>query len=153
MDTTFWDNFGKPTVHIDEFYENEACEDGLVRLLEGRERQEEFTFQDILEGHNILEDICWFIVAMIDAEFNVDHRRVAKLVLDYATTDKSHPDVLIERSQSCIDKFVETGHISPRDFDIAARVASVVSFIESKDYASGAHKLLNYINNNWNTHK
>lgn len=146
MDTTFWDNFGKPTVHIDEFYENDACDDGIARLLEGRERQEEFTFQDVIDGHNITDDICWFILAMIDADFNVDHRQVTKLVLDYAISDINHTELVRERAQSCIDAFASNGKFNPREFDIASRVASILSFNKAD---TGARNLLRYINDNW----
>lgn len=139
-------NFGKPTVHIDEFYENEACDDGIARLLEGRERQEEFTFQDIIDGHNITEDICWFIISLIESEFNVDHRQVTKLILDYAIADTSHPDLVLERAQSCLDVFASSGKFNPRELDIATRVTSILSFNKAD---TGARNLLNYINNNW----
>lgn len=149
MDTTYWDNLGKPTVHIDEFYENEACDDGIARLLEGRERQEEFTFQDILEGHNIQDDIAWFIIAMIADEFKVDYRRVVELVLEFAANDPHSLPTMERLSKSCI----ESGKIGSREIDTAGRIASWVSYGNCDGYASGAHKLLNYINNNWKTHR
>ena len=149
MDTTFWDNFDKPVISIDEFYENEACEDGLARLLEGRERQTEFTLQDILDGHNTQEDICWFLLSVIDNEFRVDYRRVTMLMLEYAI-GSSLPSCVIERASSCIENIKLGSEIGSRALAVAGRVVSTLSFSNPDGYVSGAHKLLNYVNDNWN---
>ncbi|MGL5085350.1 MAG: hypothetical protein ACRC68_06460, partial [Clostridium sp.] len=95
-------------------------------------------------------DICWFIIALIESEFNVDHRQATKLILDYAVADSSHPDLVIERAQSCLDKFASTNRFDPQELDIATRVTSILSFNKAD---TGARNLLNYINTNWDPRK
>ncbi|MGL5305967.1 MAG: hypothetical protein ACRC9Y_07325 [Aeromonas veronii] len=151
MDTTFWDNLGKPTVRIDEFYENEACDEGIARLLEGRERQEEFTFQDILEGHNNADDIRWFIMSIIDNDFRIDYKQTTILTLKYVVENESQLLVGIwaDRAKSCLENYSKDGEVSVRCRLVAKHALARSGDYPDKEYVSGAHKLLNYINNNW----
>lgn len=148
------DKLGKPTVHIDEFHETDACDDGIARLLEGRERQEEFTFQDILEGHNNADDICWFILAMADDEFNIDSNDLIPLILEYVAR---HPTlstgIVGSRARTAVEEYAGDGVVRSMHRSLVVYCVTTSGRVPAGLYKSEVHELLNYINNNWKTRR
>lgn len=137
-----------PTFCIDQFYEAEACDEGLERLCEGREHQRTFTFDDILTGHNTPEDLRWFIASIVDGEITVDRERLFFLILQYGER-AGHSKFIQERLAVAQEDFENTNMIGERQYALVRYFVFSCGMSPVGICRSEVHELLAYINDNW----